>query len=150
MAVGVNKATLRHRMCVEPNSWFSHMVDFFDVLDYPIPGYMPMGVLTELHLHLWDCAIDYRPLYLPLRSVLTLGSFSMSSHLTAQANTSTLRFIAEDCGLFLSDRAPSKNGVPSTAPVDLKNDFVSVLDLSLFELSLRLSDKVYFISMFMM
>lgn len=60
VAVGIKKATLRHRMYVEPNSWFSQMVDFFDVLDYPIPGYIPMGVLTELHLHLWDCAIDYR------------------------------------------------------------------------------------------
>lgn len=66
----------------------------------------------------------------------------MSSHLTAQANTSTLRFIAEDCGLFLSDRAPPKVGVASLAAVDLCKDYVSVVDLSLFELSLRLSDKV--------
>lgn len=141
VAVGVRLATLRHRMCAEPNSWFTQMIDFFDVLDYPIPGYNPMAVLTEFHLHLWDCAIDYRPHFLPLRSLLTLGNFSMSSHLAAQVNTSTLRFIAEECYLFLSDRAPPKGNIPSIAPVDLRHDYVCIVELSLFELSLRLSDK---------
>lgn len=141
VAVGVRLATLRHRMCAEPNSWFTQMIDFFDVLDYPIPGYNPMAVLTEFHLHLWDCAIDYRPFNLPIRSLLSLGNFSMSSHLAAQVNTSTLRFIAEECYLFLSDKAPPKGRLPSIAPVDLRRDYVCVVELSLFELSLRLSDR---------
>lgn len=66
----------------------------------------------------------------------------MSSHLSAQANTSTLRFIAEECDLFLSDRSPPRNGVPSIASVDLKRDYVNVIELELFELSLRTNDKV--------
>lgn len=141
VAVGVRLATLRHRMCAEPNSWFTQMIDFFDVLDYPIPGYNPMAVLTEFHLHLWDCAIDYRPFNLPIRSLLSLGNFSMSSHLAAQVNTSTLRFIAEECYLFLSDKAPPKSRMPSIAPVDLRRDYICVVELSLFELSLRISDR---------
>lgn len=67
VAVGLKMGTLKHRSCAEPNSWFTQLIDFFDVLDYPIAGYTPMSVLTEFHLHLWDCAIDYRPLRLPLR-----------------------------------------------------------------------------------
>lgn len=141
VAVGVKLATLRHRMCAEPNSWFTQMIDFFDVLDYPIPGYNPMPVVTEFHLHLWDCAIDYRPYYLPLRSLLALGNFSMSSNLSAQANSSTLRFIAEECYLFLSDKGPPKGRILSIAPVDLRRDYVCVVELSLFELSLKLTDK---------
>ncbi|KAI4468684.1 autophagy-related 2 isoform a [Holotrichia oblita] len=62
-------------------------------------------------------------------------------HLSAQANTSTLRFIAEECDLFLSEKAPSRNGIPSSAPVDLKRDYVNVIELGLFELSLRTNDK---------
>ncbi|KAI4468685.1 autophagy-related 2 isoform a [Holotrichia oblita] len=142
VAVGLNKATLKHRMCLGPNSWITQLIDFFNVVDYAIPGYNAKDVLTELHVHLWDCAIDYRPLYLPLRAIVTLGNFSMSSHLSAQANTSTLRFIAEECDLFLSEKAPSRNGIPSSAPVDLKRDYVNVIELGLFELSLRTNDKV--------
>ncbi|KAL3285630.1 hypothetical protein HHI36_000162 [Cryptolaemus montrouzieri] len=141
VALGLNQATLRHRMCIEPNTWISQMLDFFNVTDYPIPGYVSKEVLTELHVHMWDCAIDYRPLYLPLRSVITLGCFRMTSHLSEKSNTSTLRFLAEDCAFLISDKAPPKKGVPSNAPVDIKRDYVNVISLGLFELSLRTTDK---------
>ncbi|CAG9834337.1 unnamed protein product [Diabrotica balteata] len=141
VAIGLNKSTLKHRMCTEPNSWISHLLDFFNVQDYPIANYHAKDVLTELHLHVWDCAIDYRPLNLAIRSAITIGNFSMSSHLSAQSNSSTLRFIFEECALFLSEKAPSKNGKVSVAPVDLIRDYVNVLQLGLFELSLRTTDK---------
>lgn len=65
----------------------------------------------------------------------------MSSHLSAQSNCSTLRFIAEEGALFLSDKAPSRDGIASLAPADLQRDYVCVIDLGLFELSLRTNDK---------
>lgn len=68
----------------------------------------------------------------------------MSSHLSASANYSTLRFIFEECGLFLSEKSPPRSGVASTASVDLKRDYVNVIQLGLFELSLKTSDKVIF------
>ncbi|KAB0799030.1 hypothetical protein PPYR_06910 [Photinus pyralis] len=141
VALGISKATLKHRVCQEPNSWITQMIDIFNVLDYPIPGYHAKEVLTELHLHVWDCAIDYRPLYLPIRSVVTMDNFTMSSHLSAQANTSTLRFIFEDCALFLSEKSPPKAGVPSLTPIDLKRDYINVIDVGLFELSLKTTDR---------
>ncbi|KAG5882217.1 hypothetical protein JTB14_024728 [Gonioctena quinquepunctata] len=141
VSIGLNKGTLKHRMCLEPNSWITHLLDFFNVPDYAIPNYHAKDVLTELHLHLWDCAVDYRPQHLPVRSAITIGNFSMSSHLSAQANSSTLRFIFEECGLFLSEKAPPKRGVASSAPVDLRRDYISVIELGLFELSLRTNDK---------
>lgn len=60
VALGLNKATLKHRMCLGSNTWISQLIDFFNVVDYAIPGYNAKDVLTELHVHLWDCAIDYR------------------------------------------------------------------------------------------
>lgn len=76
----------------------------------------------------------FRPIHLPLRSMVTLGNFSVSSNIAAHTNTSTLRFIAEDIALFISNKL-GKN-------VDLKRDFVCVMDVGLFELSLRLNDKM--------
>ncbi|XP_034941345.1 autophagy-related protein 2 homolog B [Chelonus insularis] len=134
VAVGIRNATLRHRMCSSQTSWFNQFTDCLDVIDHPVAGYSPPGVLTELHLHLWNCAVDYRPLYLPLRSMVTLGSFSVSSNIAAKTNTSTLRFIAEDIALFLSEKLGNH--------VDLKRDYVGVMDLGLFELSLRLNEKM--------
>ncbi|KAH0569025.1 autophagy-related protein 2 homolog B [Cotesia glomerata] len=134
VAVGIRNATLRHRMSSSQVSWFTQLTDCLDVIDHPVAGYSPPGVLTELHLHLWNCAVDYRPLYLPLRSMITLGSFSVSSNIAAKTNTSTLRFIAEDVALFLSEKLGNH--------VDLKHDYIGVMDLGLFELSLRLNEKM--------
>ncbi|KAK0093179.1 hypothetical protein PV326_014144 [Microctonus aethiopoides] len=134
VAVGIRNATLRHRMCSPQTSWFTQLTDCLDVVDHPVAGYSPPGVLTELHLHLWNCSVDYRPVYLPLRSMVTLGSFSVSSNIAAKTNTSTLRFIAEDVALFLSEKLGNH--------VDLKRDYVCVIDLGLFELSLRLNEKM--------
>ena len=58
--MGVRGTTLRHRMCISGHSWFKQLTDFFDILDYPVAGYDRPGVITELHLHFWDCAVDYR------------------------------------------------------------------------------------------
>lgn len=66
--------------------------------------------------------------------MVTLGNFSVSSNIAAQTNTSTLRFIAEDVALFISDKIGSG--------VDLRRDYVCVMDLGLFELSLRLNEKM--------
>ncbi|XP_072742677.1 autophagy-related protein 2 homolog B [Anoplolepis gracilipes] len=138
VAISISNATLRHRMCATATTWFTEFLDCLDVADHPVAGYTPPGVLTELHLHLWDCAIDYRPLHLPLRSIVTLGNFSVSSNITAQTNTSTLRFIAEDVALFISNKLMrEKSGV------DIKRDYVCVMNFGLFELSLRLNERMY-------
>lgn len=71
---------------------------------------------------------------MPLRSLVSLGSFSMCSNIAAQTNTSTLRFIAEDLGLFISEKVGNV--------VDLRRDYVRVMDLDLFDLSLNLNDKM--------
>jgi len=66
--------------------------------------------------------------------MVTLGSFSVSSNLAAQTRSSSLRFIAEEGSFFISDK------VNVTKNPDLAKDYVSVLTLGLFELSLRLSE----------
>ncbi|KAG8323603.1 Autophagy protein [Homalodisca vitripennis] len=133
VACGIRGATLRQRMTYSRHSWLLQLLEFFDVMDYPVAGYEPSQVITELHQHLWDCAIDYRPVNLPMRSLLAIGSLSISSNMAARTSCSTLRFIAEDTFLFLSNKTSSS--------VELRLDYVCVMDFGLFELTLRMSDN---------
>ncbi|CAB3245611.1 unnamed protein product [Arctia plantaginis] len=144
IALGIEQATLRYRGD-KGIAWLTQLMDVIDVIDYPVQGYTPSTVLSELHVHVIDCAVDYRPLYLPIRTVLTLGNFSVSSNVIAATNTSCLRFIAQECTLFLMHLHGTKPDMPvpqdnDKAP-DVNKNYVCVIDLGLFELSLRMADK---------
>jgi autophagy-related protein 2 len=41
-------------------SWSLKLLEFLDVLDDPVLGYLPPTVITVLHTHLFSCAVDYR------------------------------------------------------------------------------------------
>lgn len=144
IALGIEQATLRHRGD-KGIAWLTQLMDVIDVIDYPVPGYTPSTVLSELHVHVLDCAVDYRPLYLPIRTVVTLGNFSVSSNLIAATNTSCLRFLAQECTLFLMHLHGTKPNVAvpqdDDKVPDVMKDYVCVLDVGLFELSLRMEDK---------
>ena len=93
----------------------------------------------------------YRPLYLPIRTVLTLGNFSVSSNLIPETNTSYLRFLAQECNLFLSKLNGTKLNIAvpqdDDKTPDLNKDYVCVIDVGLFELSLRMEDKTNSVSL---
>lgn len=40
--------------------WSPKLLEFLDVLDDPVLGYLPPTVITVLHTHLFSCAVDYR------------------------------------------------------------------------------------------
>ncbi|XP_023222946.1 autophagy-related protein 2 homolog B-like isoform X2 [Centruroides sculpturatus] len=134
VAVGISGATLRHYTTTSPQNWLTQFVDFFDIVDYPVNGYIPPAIITELHLHLWSCAIDYRPLHLPLRAVITMENFSISSNIAANTTTSVFRIIAEELCLLISNNTEAEK-------VDLKKNYVCVVDTGLFDLSLRMTDN---------
>ncbi|KAM3960547.1 LOW QUALITY PROTEIN: autophagy-related protein 2 homolog A-like [Aphomia sociella] len=140
IALGIEQATLRHRG--DKNiAWLTQLMDMIDVLDFPVPGYVPSTIVSELHVHIWDCAVDYRPLYLPIRTVLTLGNFNVSSNVITETNTSCLRFLAQECTLFLMHLHGTKPHVPvpqdDDKMPDINKDYVCVIDVGLFELSIR-------------
>uniref|UniRef100_A0A1B0D0K3 Autophagy-related protein 2 n=1 Tax=Phlebotomus papatasi TaxID=29031 RepID=A0A1B0D0K3_PHLPP len=150
VAAGIEMATLRHNPSQPEHTWLTELLDMFDVMDYPVLGYTVSGVVTEMHLHLWDCAIDYRPLYFPYRAVITLGNFMISSNITTTSPGCTLRFVAEDCTFSLAPQVievPAKDTLESDYPKIPENlhgdsrDLVCVVDLGLFEISLRLNEK---------
>uniref|UniRef100_A0A8C9WNT2 Autophagy related 2A n=1 Tax=Scleropages formosus TaxID=113540 RepID=A0A8C9WNT2_SCLFO len=129
VALRLQGATLRHHMALTNHSWHEQLVDFLDVIDDPILGYTPPVVITVLHTHLATCAVDYRPLYLPLRVLFTAESFSLSSNIIVDTATFHLRFILDDSALYLSDKCESD-------AVDLRRDYVCVVDIDLLELAI--------------
>uniref|UniRef100_A0A8C5FLW4 Autophagy related 2A n=1 Tax=Gadus morhua TaxID=8049 RepID=A0A8C5FLW4_GADMO len=129
VAVRLQGATMRHYVTQTGHSWYEQLVEFLDVIDDPILGYTAPAVITVLHTQLATCAVDYRPLYLPLRVVFTAESFSLSSNIIVDTATFHLRFILDDSALYLSDKCESDT-------VDLRRDYVCVLDIDLLELAI--------------
>ncbi|XP_028566922.2 autophagy-related protein 2 homolog A isoform X1 [Podarcis muralis] len=120
-------ATMRHHMALTHQSWYSQLIDFLDVLDDPILGFVPPTVITVLHTHLFSCAVDYRPLYLPIRVLITAETFTLSSNIIVDTSVFLLRFILDDSALYLSNKCDTEMG-------DLRRDYVCVLDVDLLEL----------------
>ncbi len=51
---------LIHLNCNHWLGFLFQLLELLDLKDYPILGYTMPRTLTELHCHLWSCAIDYR------------------------------------------------------------------------------------------
>ncbi|XP_029812574.1 autophagy-related protein 2 homolog A isoform X2 [Suricata suricatta] len=126
----LHRATLRHLMALPEQSWHSQLLEFLDVLDDPVLGYLPPTVITVLHTHLFSCAVDYRPLYLPVRVLVTAETFTLSSNIIMDTSTFLLRFILDDSALYLSDKCEVETP-------DLQRDYVCVLDVDLLELVIK-------------
>ncbi|KTG34867.1 hypothetical protein cypCar_00040157 [Cyprinus carpio] len=104
IAIGMRGVTLEHRVVPSSLGWYDQIVDFLNVSDEPVLGYSPPSSVSTLHLHLWSCSLDYRPLYLPVRSLLTVETFSISSSVSLDHSSSSLRIILDEAALFLSDK----------------------------------------------
>ncbi|XP_020613758.1 autophagy-related protein 2 homolog A-like [Orbicella faveolata] len=130
-SLGLRRSTLRHRMLASRQMWLTQVGDFFDVKDDPVLGFSPPAVVTVFHTHVWEGTIDYRPIHLPLRVLVTMGTFSVSSNITIESNVSLLRFIIDDAALYLSDKCSGSANI---------RNYVCVLDLGMFELSLFTCD----------
>lgn len=142
ITAGIHYATLRYNPTSPSLYWINQLIDFLDVLDYPIEGYKPFSVLSEMQLHLWDCAIDFRPENFCYRAVLELFYFSICSNIIPSMPCCNLRFVLEECVLAL---APYEESTHKKFPlcmvsfIDSQN-LVPVLDVGLLDISLRLSD----------
>lgn len=61
---GLDRKVLEEVTLSPPHTHFFlrpvQLLDFLDVLDDPVLGYLPPTVITVLHTHLFSCAVDYR------------------------------------------------------------------------------------------
>ncbi|KAM3919804.1 autophagy-related protein 2 homolog B isoform 1-T3 [Leptodactylus fuscus] len=129
VAVGVRGATLKHRVLQSEHTWHDQILQFLNISDEPVLGYSPPTSITTFHIHLWSCALDYRPLYLPVRALLTVETFSISCSVALDKSSSSLRIILDEAALHLSDKC-------NAVSVNLSRDYVRVLDMGLLELTI--------------
>ncbi|XP_067894573.1 autophagy-related protein 2 homolog B-like isoform X3 [Heterodontus francisci] len=132
VALGLRGATLQHRNVPPGRSWHEQILDFLNIADEPVLGYAHPANATTFHLHLWSCALDYRPLYLPVQALVTVETFTISSNIVLDKYCSTLRIIIDDAALYLSEKC-------NPAAVNLKKDYVRVLDMGLLEFRITAS-----------
>uniref|UniRef100_A0A6J0TYM4 Autophagy-related protein 2 homolog B isoform X1 n=1 Tax=Pogona vitticeps TaxID=103695 RepID=A0A6J0TYM4_9SAUR len=130
VAVGLRGATLQHRVLPSGLSWHEQILYFLNISDEPVLGYNPPASITTFHVHLWSCALNYRPLFLPTRALLTVETFSISSSVALDKSSSTLRIILDEAALHLSDKC-------NTLAVNLQRDYVQVMDMGLLELTIK-------------
>lgn len=142
ISVGVQLATVKHNPTLPEHLWLTQLMDMFDIKEDIVPGYTPYTNLTEFHLHLWDCAIDYRPLHFPFRAVATIGTFMVSSNIATGSIGCTLRFVAEDTALCLAPQNISTTNEDNKISSLPSTELICVAELGLFEISLRLNEKV--------
>lgn len=142
ISLGFHMTTLRYFVSSISQAWFTQLADMFDVKDYHVNGYKSSSNIIEMHMHLWNCSIDYRPKNHPHRTVATIGNFMISSNVSSTATGCTLRFIAEDATLSLAPQnIENKFSDDSKITVSSNDQLVCVVELGLFEISLRLREK---------
>lgn len=144
VAAGIQLATLRYNSSTAEHSWLHQIMDMFNVEDYPIQGYAPLTNITEVHLHLWDCSVDYRPRFFDYRAILAVNTFMISTTLASTSLGCTVRFVAEDGNLSIARQNPpgefkmkNENRISSLPSEDL----VCVFEFALLEISLREGEK---------
>ena len=103
LSIGLNETLMQYHMTtVGRRFWLMRLLEFFDISDYSIEGYKAKTSFTNLYVHLWNCCIDYKPVYLSSKCLLTINYFVMNSTLATRVKSSVLKFMFEDCALFLS------------------------------------------------
>ncbi|GFO26028.1 autophagy-related protein 2-like protein a, partial [Plakobranchus ocellatus] len=104
IALRVDGATLRHEMHNPGESWISQVIDLVDLKDFPILGYTLPKIMTEIHMHIENCCVDYRPIHLPIWSVLTIEHLSVCSNIIAESAFSQVRLSLDDTAMFLTQK----------------------------------------------
>ena len=106
------------------------LAEFFTVVEYPVLGYIPPAILTEMYFDLKHCTLDLTYLS-PGQITFSLGHVKVTCCLIDTGNDLNITIAAEDLGLFLS-----KN---ETAVSHLKSS-ICVLDIDSFDISVELRE----------
>ena len=88
-----------------PPVWMEWLIDFFTVVEYPVMGYIPPAILTELHMEVKHSTVDV-PKDDFGRVTLAMGNTTVMCSLLDTGKDASISITLEDLGLYLSS---SKN-----------------------------------------
>uniref|UniRef100_A0A915BPE2 Autophagy-related protein 2 n=2 Tax=Parascaris univalens TaxID=6257 RepID=A0A915BPE2_PARUN len=149
LAVGIRNSILH----VTPfrdagHFWVNQLIDFFNVVDYIVPGYELPEMTTQLHIHLASSLLAYDHCCVkpnsPLKLRLVLGSCNVNSRIVLHAEVYKFECIFEDTKLFLSAQKQHPVNVQfGDVPHNVRNrdKFIEILSMGLFQLEVRAADN---------
>ena len=83
--------------------WVTALAEFFTVVEFPVLGYVPPAVLSELHFQLLQCAVEVAPpAAAPAAAALCIGKASVSCSLLDTTKDASVSVSLEDVALYLS------------------------------------------------
>ena len=112
-----------------PPIWLDWLVDFFTVIEYPVVGYIPPAILTEMHFDLSHCTVDVTQLPVG-RITLTLGNVKVNCSLLDTGKDASIAVTLEDVGLYMAANT-----------VNLITDSICICDIDLFEVTVNLREE---------
>ena len=106
------------------------------MIEYPVVGYVPPAILTEMHFDVRHSTLDALPADGHLAAVgritLALGNVKVNCSLLDTGKDASITVVLEDVGVYVS----------AANTLNLINDSVCVCDLDLLEVSVNLRDQV--------
>jgi autophagy-related protein 2 len=135
-AVALQSTLINHHITLPAHNCFKQLGDFLSLSEQVVEGYDPPSLITEMHLHLQDLQLEYCPLHLPLTALLSVSSVQLSTSLVVGSPLLVVRVLVDHTHLALSNTRHQ--------PPSLSEDYVCVLDLDWFELTLRLCNTAQF------
>ena len=105
--------------------------DYFTVVEYPVLGYIPPAILTEMHFDLRHCTFDVTYLT-PGQISLTLGHVKVTCCLVDTGIDVNINISAEDLGLFISKNDTAISHAKSA---------ICILDVDSFDIGVNLQER---------
>ncbi|KAL5463584.1 hypothetical protein EMCRGX_G032495 [Ephydatia muelleri] len=127
-AVGVYNSLVHYYVTPPGEDCFVQLANFLVLKETVIPGYDPPSVITELHVHVDECSLEYRPLYCPWVVVLCVDSVNMATSIVTGSPLLVLRVMLDNAYVFLANKKEN---------IDLQKESVCVVEVDLFDLTLR-------------
>ena len=145
-----------------PSVWGEWLAEFFTVVEYPVTGYIPPAILTEMRFDLKHCTIDIAcdananngPLLSPLADVhlnrhhiiVALGAVRILCSVLDTGKDASIAIHSEDLAFYLGIPGEVEQYLNSkrrmTRWESARPSWVCVCDLDLFEVTVCLKDGV--------
>lgn len=118
------------RSLVDSPVWVNWLGDFFTVVEFPVDGYLPPAILTEMQFDVRKSSVELIPKVHPARLAFTLGKARVACNLLDTGHDVNIGINLEDVCLFLARDS-----------VDPITNSVCITDLDYLDLEIHLREE---------
>lgn len=129
LTIDLREMSISWNLAPTSHQWINWLVDFFTVVEYPVVGYIPPAILTEMRFDLRHCTLDVSHTVPPGKMTLALGRVGVHCSLLDTGRDVNIGVSLEDASLFTS-----------RDPANHMNVAVCVADLDYLDLNVSLRE----------